>query len=272
MTEMAKIKRNLAAVKIAEDILREFEPGSVEDMQGALKEIFGPMFEAMLKEELNNHLGYESNLKVPKETSNRRNGTSPKTLKTTMGEVPISAPRDIDGSFEPEIMSNSITSLFGLEDSGVEVCTEQLKAGVQYFRITLINRRGRCPGCGKFTKDIKEYKTKTIRHSIFLNEQALNHYRARRFCCPDRGKTFYEHDPFSSQYSRISDKTVLKVPELVKSYNEIFRSIARKVGLSVNEIITIIDEHVQVSGILFLPVLQSMSSTSPGKPGINTTL
>lgn len=115
MTEMARIKRNPAAVKIAEDILREFEPGSVEDMQGALKEIFGPMFEAMLKGELNNHLGYERNSKNPKETSNRRNGTSPKTLKTTMGEVPISATRDRDGSFEPQIIPKRTKDVSAIE-------------------------------------------------------------------------------------------------------------------------------------------------------------
>lgn len=28
-------------------------------MQDALKDIFGPMFEAMLQGEMNNHLGYE---------------------------------------------------------------------------------------------------------------------------------------------------------------------------------------------------------------------
>ena len=112
---MARIKRNPAAVKIAEDILREFEPGSVEDMQGALKEIFGPMFEAMLKGELNNHLGYESNSKDPKETTNRRNGTSPKTLKTTMGEVRINAPRDRDGSFEPQLIPKRTKDVSAIE-------------------------------------------------------------------------------------------------------------------------------------------------------------
>ena len=113
---MARIKRNPAAVKIAEAILKEYEPESVEDMQGALKDIFGPMFEAMLKGELNNHLGYESNSKEPKETTNRRNGTSPKTLKTTMGEVPINAPRDRDGSFEPQIIPKRTKDVSEIEN------------------------------------------------------------------------------------------------------------------------------------------------------------
>lgn len=104
MSDMAKIKRNPASEKIAEAIINEYEVKSVEDMQSALKEIFGPMFEAMLKGELNNHLGYQNNSKEPKQTENRRNGTTSKTLKTSMGEVPIKAPRDRDGSFEPMLI------------------------------------------------------------------------------------------------------------------------------------------------------------------------
>ena len=115
MREMAKIKRNPAAEKIAKAILDEYDVGSVEDMQSALKDIFGPMFEAMLKGELNNHLGYESNSKEPKQTDNRRNGTTPKTLKTSMGEVPIETPRDRDGSFEPKIIPKRTKDVSAIE-------------------------------------------------------------------------------------------------------------------------------------------------------------
>ena len=58
---MAKIKRNSAAQSIADQILENYNPESVEDMQEALKDIFGPMFEGLLKGELDHHLGYESN-------------------------------------------------------------------------------------------------------------------------------------------------------------------------------------------------------------------
>ena len=54
-------------------------------MQSALKEIFGPLFEGMLQGEMDNHLGYKSNSKEPKSTKNRRIGSNPKTLKTSMG-------------------------------------------------------------------------------------------------------------------------------------------------------------------------------------------
>ena len=115
MSEMAKIKRNPAAAKIAQAILEEYDVNSVEDMQSALKDVFGPMFEAMLKGEMNHHLGYDSNSKEPKNTDNRRNGTTPKTLKTTMGEVPINAPRDRDGSFEPQIIPKRTKDVSAIE-------------------------------------------------------------------------------------------------------------------------------------------------------------
>lgn len=39
MNEMSKIKRNPAAVKIANEILKEYDCNSLADMQDALKEI-----------------------------------------------------------------------------------------------------------------------------------------------------------------------------------------------------------------------------------------
>lgn len=39
-----------------------------------MKDIFGPIFEAMLQGKMNAHLGYENNNHDYKETQNRRNG------------------------------------------------------------------------------------------------------------------------------------------------------------------------------------------------------
>lgn len=116
MQDMAKIKRNPAAKEIANRILSEYNPESVEDMQEALRDIFGPVFEGLLKGELNHHLGYESNSKEPKSTDNRRNGSTPKTLKTSMGEVKIDSPRDRDGSFEPQIIPKRSKDVSAIED------------------------------------------------------------------------------------------------------------------------------------------------------------
>lgn len=113
---MARIKRDPKKVALAQAILEAYQPNSVEDMQNALKDIFGPMFEAMLKGEMDNHLGYDSNDKSPKENDNRRNGYGKKTLKTTQGEVEIEVPRDRDGSFEPTIVPKRQKDVSAIED------------------------------------------------------------------------------------------------------------------------------------------------------------
>ena len=100
---------------LAKAIISEYKPRSVEDMQNALKDVFGPMFEAMLNGEMENHLGYDNNARGKKETANRRNGYTHKTLKTSAGEVPIDVPRDRDGSFEPQIVQKRQTDVSSIE-------------------------------------------------------------------------------------------------------------------------------------------------------------
>lgn len=102
--------------ELAEAIIREYAPKSAEDVQLALKDIFGPIFESMLQGELDSHLGYENNDHSKKSTTNRRNGYNKKTLKTTMGDVPIKAPRDREASFEPVAIPKRTTDVSGIED------------------------------------------------------------------------------------------------------------------------------------------------------------
>ena len=88
-------KRNTKGAAIAQAILEQYQPQTKEDMQEAIKDIFGPMFEAMLQGEMDSHLGYESNDHGYKDTDNRRNGYISKKVKTTYGEIPIDVPAKI---------------------------------------------------------------------------------------------------------------------------------------------------------------------------------
>lgn len=112
---MPKKKRNPEAVKLAESIMKSYNPESVEDMQEALKDVFGPLFESMLQGEMNNHLGYEAHSKEEKGHENRRNGYGVKSVKTSFGEVDIQVPRDRDGSFEPELIPKRKRDVSGIE-------------------------------------------------------------------------------------------------------------------------------------------------------------
>lgn len=113
---MARIKRDPKKVALAQAIIDTYNPETVEEMNDALKDLFGPLFESMLQGEMNNHLGYDFNNKGPKETTNRRNGYTKKTLKTSQGEIEIESPRDRDGSFEPVIVPKRKKDVSAIED------------------------------------------------------------------------------------------------------------------------------------------------------------
>ncbi len=102
--------------RLAREILETYQPKTVAEMQDALKDLFGPMFEAMLQGELDAHLGYESNERGEKTTTDRRNGYSKKTLKTTAGNVEVSVPRDRDGSFTPRLVEKRQRDVSAIED------------------------------------------------------------------------------------------------------------------------------------------------------------
>ena len=117
-TLMARRKKqeNSAGSEIARAILEAYHPKDAAEMQDALKDIFGPMFSAMLQGEMDVHLGYEENDHGPKDTENRRNGYIEKTVRTNYGEVPISVPRDRDASFEPKLVPKRSKDVSGIEE------------------------------------------------------------------------------------------------------------------------------------------------------------
>ena len=111
-----KIQRDPQSVALAQTILEKYQPETKEDVQEAMKDIFGPIFEALLQGEMNAHLGYSSNNHDYKETQNRSNGYGSKTLKTTYGEIPINVPRDRESTFEPQAIPKRTRDVSGIED------------------------------------------------------------------------------------------------------------------------------------------------------------
>lgn len=96
--------------------MEEFQPQTREEMQDAIKDIFGPMFEAMLQGEMDSHLAYGNNERGEKNTTNRRNGYSHKSVNTVYGKMAVSVPRDQEGSFEPKAIPKRIKDISGIED------------------------------------------------------------------------------------------------------------------------------------------------------------
>jgi transposase-like protein len=86
------------------------------ELQDILKGIFAPMIEDMLQGELDAQMGYKKHDQTPKQTTNRRNGSYPKTVRSSMGEVELKIPRDRNGEFEPELVPTGSKDISAIED------------------------------------------------------------------------------------------------------------------------------------------------------------
>ena len=97
-TEIALVVDQLAS-KMAEMVL---EGGW--DLMELHRKVMGRVLSKALEGELEYHLGYGKGETPPPEQSNRRNGSTSKGLRTSLGPVKIQVPRDREGTFEPQLV------------------------------------------------------------------------------------------------------------------------------------------------------------------------
>src|SRR5215510_6558472 len=101
--------------ELLDELLAGYEkPEDITGPDGLLKALTGAIVERALAAELTDHLGHEHG--EPVVDGNARNGTSPKTLVTDQGEVPIEVPRDRNGTFEPQLVKKHQRRFTGFDD------------------------------------------------------------------------------------------------------------------------------------------------------------
>src|SRR3954463_7667154 len=83
---------------------------------GFLPEMVKAVLERGLQAELTEHLGYERGDPAGRGSPNSRNGSTPKTLQTEVGPVPLDTPRDRAGSFEPRLVPKGARRAGGLDE------------------------------------------------------------------------------------------------------------------------------------------------------------
>jgi putative transposase len=98
-----------------------FDPAAVDALLGGrqtmaeLDDLFRQMkkvlMERALAGELTHHLGYGRGEPKPSEQANHRNGTTPKTVLTEDGAIPLAIPRDRAGTFEPVLVPKNARRL-----------------------------------------------------------------------------------------------------------------------------------------------------------------
>jgi putative transposase len=95
--------------RLSDEVIDELLAGASSEEEivgpgGLLAQLTKRLVERAMEVELTDHLGYEPHAEPPGGTGNTRNGSTPKTLITDHGAVPIDTPRDRDGTFEPKIV------------------------------------------------------------------------------------------------------------------------------------------------------------------------
>ena len=98
------------------DLIKERNITTTQDIDDMLKEMFADVLQEALEAELETELGYPKNGSVPDGGSNRRNGHTKKSVRSTRGEIDLSIPRDRDGDFEPAIVRKHQKEVTGIEE------------------------------------------------------------------------------------------------------------------------------------------------------------
>lgn len=103
--------------ELIDELLKDYQkPEDLVGENGLLKHLTRALVERALGAELTHHLGYEKHSPEGKSSGNSRNGTSPKTLKSDLGDLPIGVPRDRKGEFEPQLVRKGQRRFNGFDD------------------------------------------------------------------------------------------------------------------------------------------------------------
>ncbi len=92
--------------EVLDELIKDYQnPEDLLGENGLLKQLTKALLERAMNAELTHELGFAKNDKSSlKENSNRRNGTSLKTIKSKHGEIELAIPRDRHAEFEPQII------------------------------------------------------------------------------------------------------------------------------------------------------------------------
>ena len=104
--------------EVLNELLKEYQkPEDLLGKNGLLKQLQKRLLEKAMGAELTVHLGYDKHDPAGKNTGNSRNGTSPKTIKGEFGNLDLAAPRDRNGTFEPQIVAKGQRRFEGFDQA-----------------------------------------------------------------------------------------------------------------------------------------------------------
>ena len=113
-----RVGRDLIDDSALKDLMDKIESEGLELLgpDGVLTELTSRIMNLALEAERTAHLGYEHGDRAGWGSGNCRNGSSPKTVLTDAGPIPVDVPRDRNGTFEPKLIGKHQRRLEGFND------------------------------------------------------------------------------------------------------------------------------------------------------------
>jgi transposase-like protein len=114
----ADVAAEMAASGALDEVFAQIDAGELEltGDEGFIPALIKAALERGLAAELTDHLGYEKGAAEASLFDNSRNGASPKSLASQVGQIDLDVPRDRDGSFAPRLIPKGSRRLGGLDE------------------------------------------------------------------------------------------------------------------------------------------------------------
>ena len=131
MKKNKKVNPELATA--VANMMKNGELKTLADLNDLVKQLSSSFIESALQGELDDHLGYERSSQEKKETTDRRNGTYTKVLKTSVGPITVDIPRDRDGSYEPMLVPKDMYDV-DMAQSTISAITDKVIPVMEEWR------------------------------------------------------------------------------------------------------------------------------------------
>ncbi|MCA1811248.1 MAG: IS256 family transposase [Halobacteriales archaeon] len=104
-------------IELLDDLLKQWGgPAKLLGNDGLLRAMTAALVQRAMDAEMAHHLDYEPGQEPPEGQTNRRNGKTPKKLRTGRGDLVVQVPRDREATFEPVMVPKHQRHFDGFDD------------------------------------------------------------------------------------------------------------------------------------------------------------
>ena len=126
-----------------------------------------------------------------------------------------------------------------------EIITLKQPDGSLHVKVRLKPQGTTCPYCHKSAK-VHGFYSRKLTHSVFNDRKCIIFYDQRRYICKDCQCTFSEKNPFINNSQQLTYITKVNILKDLKYPESTYSSVAQRFNVSVNRVIRIFDEGVDI--------------------------